>query len=251
MEIWIRAGPVLRCFGRLPSRAALPPESPSRSPSAAITWTSRAFAPRCSSGSCSRTSSPGSWPGGAVRRAASGRSWSRRASRPSCPPSSGRTNALPYTIGLLFDLLPAVIFLHVFLAFPSGRLERRPERWLVGVGYFVAVGFQLAKMLLGGGRPGQPRWGRHGDRGRQHGRGRPAHHPQRDPPGRHRAPGHPPSRSACARCVPRYVAAGRLIRPRARRAWRCCSWPAPLRGRRSPRSSGSRSASSASRPSPS
>ena len=61
--------------------------------------------------------------------------------------------ALPYTIGLVFDLLPAVIFLHVFLAFPSGRLERRPERWLVGVGYFVAVGFQLAKMLLGGGDP--------------------------------------------------------------------------------------------------
>ena len=61
--------------------------------------------------------------------------------------------ALPYTIGLLFDLLPAVIFLHVFLAFPSGRLERRPEQWLVGVGYFVAVGFQLAKMLLGGGDP--------------------------------------------------------------------------------------------------
>jgi signal transduction histidine kinase len=62
-------------------------------------------------------------------------------------------HALPYTIGLVFDLLPAVIFLHVFLAFPSGRLERRPERVLVGVGYFVAVGFQLVKMLLGAGGP--------------------------------------------------------------------------------------------------
>ena len=36
-------------------------------------------------------------------------------------------SALPYTIGLAFDLLVAVLFLHVFLAFPSGRLEGRPE----------------------------------------------------------------------------------------------------------------------------
>jgi len=61
--------------------------------------------------------------------------------------------ALPYTIGFVFDLVPAVIFLHVFLAFPSGRLERRPERWLVGVGYLVAVGLQLVKLLLGAGGP--------------------------------------------------------------------------------------------------
>ena len=33
--------------------------------------------------------------------------------------------AVPYTVGITFDLLPAVVFLHVFLAFPSGRLERR------------------------------------------------------------------------------------------------------------------------------
>src|SRR3954469_3459237 len=30
--------------------------------------------------------------------------------------------ALPYTVGIACDLLPAVVFLHVFLAFPSGRL---------------------------------------------------------------------------------------------------------------------------------
>src|SRR5919108_3836849 len=30
--------------------------------------------------------------------------------------------ALPYTIGLAFDLVPAALFLHEFLAFPSGRL---------------------------------------------------------------------------------------------------------------------------------
>lgn len=35
---------------------------------------------------------------------------------------------VPYTIGLAFLLLPPVLFLHVFLAFPSGRLERSFER---------------------------------------------------------------------------------------------------------------------------
>src|SRR6188472_3910881 len=29
--------------------------------------------------------------------------------------------AVPYTIGLVFDLVPAVAFLHVVLAFPNGR----------------------------------------------------------------------------------------------------------------------------------
>ena len=39
-------------------------------------------------------------------------------------------SAVLYTIGIVFDLLPAVLFLHVFLAFPSGRLERLlSERW--------------------------------------------------------------------------------------------------------------------------
>jgi signal transduction histidine kinase len=57
--------------------------------------------------------------------------------------------ALPYTIGLAFDLLPAVLFIHVFLAFPGGRLEGRAERALVAAGYFAAVGLQLVKNLLG------------------------------------------------------------------------------------------------------
>jgi signal transduction histidine kinase len=60
---------------------------------------------------------------------------------------------LPYTVGLVFDLLPAAIFLHVFLAFPGGVLERRAERWLVGTAYFLAVVLQIAKMLLGSGGP--------------------------------------------------------------------------------------------------
>jgi signal transduction histidine kinase len=60
---------------------------------------------------------------------------------------------LPYTIGLVFDLVPAVIFLHVFLAFPGGLLEQSAERLLVAAGYFAAVVLQFAKMLLGGGGP--------------------------------------------------------------------------------------------------
>jgi signal transduction histidine kinase len=58
--------------------------------------------------------------------------------------------ALPYTIGLAFDLVPAVLVLHVFLAFPSGRLERRAEQVIVATGYAAAIGLQLVKMLLGG-----------------------------------------------------------------------------------------------------
>jgi signal transduction histidine kinase len=58
--------------------------------------------------------------------------------------------ALPYTIGLAFDLVAAVLVLHVFLAFPSGRLERRAEWVVVATGYAAAIGLQLVKMLLGG-----------------------------------------------------------------------------------------------------
>ena len=55
-----------------------------------------------------------------------------------------------FTIGIMFDLLPAVLFLHVFLAFPWGRLESRFERGLIGVGYFTALGPQLVAMALDG-----------------------------------------------------------------------------------------------------
>jgi signal transduction histidine kinase len=58
--------------------------------------------------------------------------------------------ALPFTIGIAFDLLPAVVFLHVFLAFPSGQLRGGLERLLVGVGYVTALGLQLVGMALGG-----------------------------------------------------------------------------------------------------
>jgi len=58
--------------------------------------------------------------------------------------------AVPYTIGLVFDLVPAVAFLHVVLAFPSGRLERPFERALVAVGYATAFGVHLIGMTFGG-----------------------------------------------------------------------------------------------------
>jgi signal transduction histidine kinase len=62
-----------------------------------------------------------------------------------------RSNAgLPFTIGILFDLLPAPVFLHVCLAFPSGRLRSRFERALVATGYFVAFGLQLVGLALDG-----------------------------------------------------------------------------------------------------
>lgn len=56
---------------------------------------------------------------------------------------------LLFTIGAAFDLVPAALFLHVYLAFPDGRLRSRLERALVGAAYAVAVGLQLAKMSLG------------------------------------------------------------------------------------------------------
>jgi hypothetical protein len=63
---------------------------------------------------------------------------------------SSANAALPFTVGTAFDLLPAVLFLHVFLAFPTGRLQGRFERVLVGMGYGTAFGLQLVGLMLGG-----------------------------------------------------------------------------------------------------
>jgi signal transduction histidine kinase len=58
--------------------------------------------------------------------------------------------ALPYTVGLAFDLLLPALFIHVFLAFPSGRLERRSERVVVWAAYAAGLGLQGLKMVFGG-----------------------------------------------------------------------------------------------------
>jgi signal transduction histidine kinase len=62
--------------------------------------------------------------------------------------------SLPQTIGEVCRLLPVVLFLHVFLAYPSGRLEHRFERVLLAVGYASTLGFGLAAMALS--LPGHP-----------------------------------------------------------------------------------------------
>ena len=54
-----------------------------------------------------------------------------------------------YSIGHLFDMLPAALFLHVFLAFPTGKLTGLPERVVVIACYAAVLGLQLAKILLG------------------------------------------------------------------------------------------------------
>jgi signal transduction histidine kinase len=54
------------------------------------------------------------------------------------------------TIGQLCDLLVAAVWLHVFLAYPSGRLAGRAERVVVIMAYVAAVGLQLVILMLGG-----------------------------------------------------------------------------------------------------
>jgi signal transduction histidine kinase len=58
--------------------------------------------------------------------------------------------AVPYTLGSWLDLVPAALFLHVYLSFPSGRLNRPVERALVRGAYFVALGPQIFGLLLDG-----------------------------------------------------------------------------------------------------
>jgi len=57
--------------------------------------------------------------------------------------------AVPYTVGLACALLPPALFLHAFLAFPTGRLERPFDRVLVAAAYVTAIGLDLVVMTLG------------------------------------------------------------------------------------------------------
>jgi signal transduction histidine kinase len=54
-----------------------------------------------------------------------------------------------FSLGHLLDMLPAPMFLHAFLAFPTGRLSHRPDRVLVVAGYVAALGLQVLKIVLG------------------------------------------------------------------------------------------------------
>ncbi len=51
--------------------------------------------------------------------------------------------------GHVVDLLPAALFLHVFLAYPTGRLQSRSERLVVTSCYAVCLGLQLLKVAVG------------------------------------------------------------------------------------------------------
>jgi signal transduction histidine kinase len=55
-----------------------------------------------------------------------------------------------HTIGQACDLLPAALLLHLFLAYPTGRIERAFDRALVLFAYVTAFGLELVGMLLGG-----------------------------------------------------------------------------------------------------
>jgi signal transduction histidine kinase len=63
---------------------------------------------------------------------------------------SWTTNDLTFTLGQWLDLLPPVLLLHVFLAFPTGRLEGTLERVLVASAYFAAVVLQVPRLAFGG-----------------------------------------------------------------------------------------------------
>jgi signal transduction histidine kinase len=56
---------------------------------------------------------------------------------------------LLHSLGYLLDMMPSAMFLHVYLAFPSGRLTGSPERALVCTGYALAAAVQLLKTGLG------------------------------------------------------------------------------------------------------
>jgi signal transduction histidine kinase len=62
---------------------------------------------------------------------------------------SWTTNDLTFTLGQALDLLPPVLFMHVFLAFPSGHLRDSFERALVASAYIAAVVLQVSRMTFG------------------------------------------------------------------------------------------------------
>jgi signal transduction histidine kinase len=64
-------------------------------------------------------------------------------------------NAVLHTVGQALDLVVLMLIVHVFLAFPTGRLRGRFERVLLTIGYVAAIGLQLVVMLLDGLSPKQ------------------------------------------------------------------------------------------------
>src|SRR3954449_13373503 len=55
---------------------------------------------------------------------------------------------LAYTAGMLFGAVWLPLLGHIVLAFPSGRLRSRTDRWLLGCGYAVALVLQPLPLLF-------------------------------------------------------------------------------------------------------
>jgi signal transduction histidine kinase len=54
------------------------------------------------------------------------------------------------TVGQLSDLLVVAVWLHVFLAYPTGRVTGRPRRLIVATAYGTALVLQVTVLALGG-----------------------------------------------------------------------------------------------------
>jgi signal transduction histidine kinase len=55
---------------------------------------------------------------------------------------------IPFTIGSILSTLPYAVLIQLLLSFPSGRLETRLQRGIVGLSYFVTTVMQVAWGLL-------------------------------------------------------------------------------------------------------
>ena len=55
-----------------------------------------------------------------------------------------------FSIGNAIQFLPPALYLHLFLAYPSGELRSKGDRWLVGAAY-AAIGVTLLRMIVGEG----------------------------------------------------------------------------------------------------
>ena len=62
---------------------------------------------------------------------------------------SWTTHDVTYTIGQALDFVAPVLFLHLFLAFPSGRLGGHAERIIVVTAYATAISLELTRMAVG------------------------------------------------------------------------------------------------------
>ena len=62
---------------------------------------------------------------------------------------SWTTSDVPFTIGQTLDKLPTALFLHAFLAFPTGRLEGPLEKGVVIVAYATAILLEPVRMAVG------------------------------------------------------------------------------------------------------